>query len=121
MIIYSILEKVAEKNALKSQTRGGVTPNQTLISKKKLFQGPHRTILRHTKHVLHLVPLSNAFPCGMFGKRPGFLLHFFCNLPLYYMYIIFAMVVINPDHAVLELCDPVDFKDQKANARKSQE
>ena len=61
------------------------------------------------------------FHVGCLAKDQAFYCIFFCNLPLYYMYIIFAMVVINPDHAVLELCDPVDFKDQQTDARKSQE
>ena len=39
---------------------GGVTPNQTLFLKKRFFQGPHRTILGHPKHVLHLVLSPNA-------------------------------------------------------------
>ena len=40
------------------KTGGRVTPNLTLFLKeeKKVFQGPHRTILGHPKHVLHLVP-----------------------------------------------------------------
>ena len=72
-------DKVAEKFNLKLEIRegftknnakksgdlpnlgGGVTPNQTLfLKKKKFFQGPHRTILGHPKHVLHLVPSPNA-------------------------------------------------------------
>ena len=55
------LGKVAKKSLFFCQTlRGGVTPNQTLFFKKKVFQGPHRTILGHPKHVLHLIPSPNA-------------------------------------------------------------
>ena len=35
--------------------------DQTLfLKKKRFFQGPHRTILGHPKHVLHLVLSPNA-------------------------------------------------------------
>ena len=38
----------------------GCHPESNSIFEKKVFQGPHRTILGHPKHVLHLVPSPNA-------------------------------------------------------------
>ena len=56
------------------QTGGGVTPNQTIFleEKKKVFQGPHRTILGHPKHVVEgdlaneITTLFRIFFCETF-------------------------------------------------------
>ena len=55
----AILGKVSQKNTEKSGDspnwgRGG-HPEPNSIFEKKVFQGPHMTILGHSKHVLHLV------------------------------------------------------------------
>ena len=55
--------KVSQKKFVKSVVIHQTTPNQTLIferRRKRFFQGPHRTILGHPKHVLHLVLSPNA-------------------------------------------------------------
>ena len=60
------LGKVSQKNAEKSgdlPNLGGGHPEPNSIFEKKVkkvFQGPHRTILGHPKHVLHLVLSPNA-------------------------------------------------------------
>ena len=67
VMMQDTLGKVSKKKSCKksgdSANRDGVTPNQTLFLKKKsFFQGPHRTILGHPKHVLHLVRSACGSP-----------------------------------------------------------
>ena len=58
----ALREGFKEKNQVKKvihQSRGGGHPEPKSIferRKKGFFQGPHRTILEHPKHALHLVP-----------------------------------------------------------------
>ena len=53
-------KKDAEKSGDLPNRGGGGHPEPNSIFEKKVFQGPHRTILGHPKHVLHLVPSPNA-------------------------------------------------------------
>ena len=43
-----------------SREKSDLLPNSFFEEGKKVFQGPHRTILGNPKHVLHLVPSPNA-------------------------------------------------------------
>ena len=62
----SALGKVSQKKSTKkcgdspNRWGGHPKPNYIFGRKKKVFQGPHRTIIGHPKHVLHLVPSPNA-------------------------------------------------------------
>ena len=61
-----VREGFKEKNLVKSlvihQTggEGHHEPNSIFEKREVFFQGPHRTILGHPKHVLHLVLSFNA-------------------------------------------------------------
>ena len=56
MFIREGLAKESRKKSGDSPNRGGgVTPEPNSIFERMVFQGPHRTILGHSKHVLHLV------------------------------------------------------------------
>ena len=55
MFIREGFTKKSRKKSGDSPNRGGVTPEPNSIFERMVFQGPHRTILGHSKHVLHLV------------------------------------------------------------------
>ena len=59
--IGKVSQKKMRKSLVIHQTGWGGHPEPNFIfEEKKFLQGPHRTILGHHKHVLHLVPSPNA-------------------------------------------------------------